>query len=166
MNEKWKWKSLSHVWLFVTLWTIQSMEFSRPWSGSFSRGSSRPRNRTQVSWIESRFFINWAIRKAPFPWIVGSYFFSKESRTCKPHLNIQTVVQKVLFFFFFKSIKVDFIIYLYFFIWLHQVLVAAFGIFPWAGSVVAKRRLSCIWELSSSTRGGNPCHRGQILNTG
>ena len=32
---KWKWKSLSHVWLFATLWTIQSMEFSRPehWSG-------------------------------------------------------------------------------------------------------------------------------------
>ena len=35
--SKWseKWKSLSCVWLFVTLWTIQSMEFSRPeyWSG-------------------------------------------------------------------------------------------------------------------------------------
>ena len=31
----WKWKSLSHVWLFVTPWTIQSMEFSRSeyWSG-------------------------------------------------------------------------------------------------------------------------------------
>ena len=28
-------KSLSHVWLFATSWTIQSMEFSRPeyWSG-------------------------------------------------------------------------------------------------------------------------------------
>ena len=25
-----KWKSLTHVWLFVTPWTIQSMEFSRP----------------------------------------------------------------------------------------------------------------------------------------
>ena len=32
---KWKWKSLSHVWLFATPRTIQSMEFSRPeyWSG-------------------------------------------------------------------------------------------------------------------------------------
>jgi len=31
----WKWKSLSRVQLFVTPWTIQSMEFSRPeyWSG-------------------------------------------------------------------------------------------------------------------------------------
>ena len=27
---KWKWKPLSHVQLFVTPWTIQSMEFSRP----------------------------------------------------------------------------------------------------------------------------------------
>ena len=26
----WKWKSLSHVWLFVTPWTIQSLEFYRP----------------------------------------------------------------------------------------------------------------------------------------
>ena len=33
---KWvKWKLLSPIWLFVTLWTIQPMEFSRPeyWSG-------------------------------------------------------------------------------------------------------------------------------------
>ena len=33
-----KWKLHSHVWLFVTPWTIQSMEFSWPeyWSGSLS----------------------------------------------------------------------------------------------------------------------------------
>ena len=32
---KWKKKLLSHVWLFATPWTIQSLEFSRPeyWSG-------------------------------------------------------------------------------------------------------------------------------------
>ena len=29
-QKVWKWKSFSHVWLFVTPWTIQSMEFSRP----------------------------------------------------------------------------------------------------------------------------------------
>ena len=36
--RKEKWKLLSHVWLFATLWTVQSMEISRPeqWSGSFS----------------------------------------------------------------------------------------------------------------------------------
>ena len=35
-NRHWKWKSLRGVQLFVTWWTIQSMEFSRPeyWSGS------------------------------------------------------------------------------------------------------------------------------------
>ena len=34
-RSKWKWKSLYRVWLFVTPWTTQSMEFSRPeyWSG-------------------------------------------------------------------------------------------------------------------------------------
>ena len=40
------WKSLSHVQLFVSPWTIQSMEFSRPedWSGqTFPRGS-KPRS--------------------------------------------------------------------------------------------------------------------------
>ena len=33
--SQWKWKSLSHVQLSATPWTIQSMEFSRPeyWSG-------------------------------------------------------------------------------------------------------------------------------------
>ena len=32
---KWKWRSLSRVWLFATPLTVQSMEFSRPeyWSG-------------------------------------------------------------------------------------------------------------------------------------
>ena len=31
----WKWKCFSRVWLFVTPWTIESVEFSRPeyWSG-------------------------------------------------------------------------------------------------------------------------------------
>ena len=35
LHRKWKWKSLSHVQLFATPWTKQSMEFSRPeyWSG-------------------------------------------------------------------------------------------------------------------------------------
>ena len=35
LHQKWKWKSLSHVWLFATPWTTQSVGFSRPeyWSG-------------------------------------------------------------------------------------------------------------------------------------
>ena len=63
---KMKVKSLSRVQLFATPWTVayqepQSMGFSRQeyWSGltiSFSRGSSRPRDRTQVSCIVGRRF--------------------------------------------------------------------------------------------------------------
>ena len=64
---KWKWKSLSHVQLFATPWMILSMEFSRPeWSGVAVpfRGSSQPRDRTQVSCIAGRFFTNWPSREA------------------------------------------------------------------------------------------------------
>ena len=51
-----KWKLLSRVLLFATPQTIQFMEFSRLeyWSGeafSFSKGSSQPRDWTQLSCI-------------------------------------------------------------------------------------------------------------------
>ena len=42
---KWKWNSLSRVRLFVTPWTVQSMEFSRP-AFPFPSRSSPPRNCT------------------------------------------------------------------------------------------------------------------------
>ena len=77
----WKWKSLSRVQFFATPWTIQSMEFSRPeyWSGypfpilewvafPFSRGSSQPRDQTQVSCIAGGFFSSWAAREAQEYW--------------------------------------------------------------------------------------------------
>ena len=56
-----KWKLLSHVWIFATPWTIWSMEFSRPeyWNGlavPFPRGSSQPRDWTQVSCTVGGFF--------------------------------------------------------------------------------------------------------------
>ena len=60
-------KSLSRVRLFATPWTIQSMEFSRPgyWSAfPFCRGSSQPRDQSQVSHIAGGFFTIWATRKA------------------------------------------------------------------------------------------------------
>ena len=65
--ENWKSKSPSHVWLFATSWIIQSMEFSRPeyWSWvdfPFFRGSSQPRDWTQISHIAGRFFTSWAAR--------------------------------------------------------------------------------------------------------
>ena len=34
LRSVWKWMSLSHVWLFATPWTVQSMEFSRSEYGS------------------------------------------------------------------------------------------------------------------------------------
>ena len=79
MKGPWKrkWKSLSHVQLFETLWTVAcqaslSMKFSRPWHLSlewiampFSRGSAQPRDWTQVSCIMGGFFTLWATREGP-----------------------------------------------------------------------------------------------------
>ena len=66
-----KWKSLSRVRLFAIPWTVQPMEFSRlpewllEWGAfPFSRGSSQPRERTQVSRIAERFFTSWTTREA------------------------------------------------------------------------------------------------------
>jgi len=59
---KWRWKSLSHVQLFVTPWTIQSLELE--WVAfPFSRDSSQPRNQTGVSCTTGGFFTNWATRE-------------------------------------------------------------------------------------------------------
>ena len=68
-----KLKSLSCVWHFVTPWTIQSMEFSRPeyWSGQLfpSPGaSSQPRDRTRISCIIGRFLTSWVTREAQEYW--------------------------------------------------------------------------------------------------
>ena len=71
LTMKMKVKSLSHVRLFATPWTVAyqappSMGFSRQeyWSGwvtiSFSRGSSLPRDWTRVSRIGGRHFNLWA----------------------------------------------------------------------------------------------------------
>ena len=60
-------ESLSHIQLFVTPWTIQSMEFSRPelleWVAFPFRGSSQPRDWTQVSHIADGFFTSWTTRE-------------------------------------------------------------------------------------------------------
>ena len=60
----WKWKFLSHVQFFATQWTVPlSMEVNRilEWVAiPFSRGSSQPRDRTQVSYTVDRFFTIWA----------------------------------------------------------------------------------------------------------
>ena len=56
------------VQLFVTPWAIQSMGFSRPEAFPFSRGSSQPRDWTQVSLIAGGFFTSWATREAQEDW--------------------------------------------------------------------------------------------------
>ena len=62
----WKWKSLSSVRLFATPWTIvHGILQARilEWVAfPFSRGSSEPRDRTQVSRTAGRFFTSWATR--------------------------------------------------------------------------------------------------------
>ena len=68
-REACKWKSLGCVWLYGTLWTIQSMEFPRlqylEWVAfPFSRGYSQPRDWTQVSCIAGGFFISWVTRES------------------------------------------------------------------------------------------------------
>ena len=64
-----KWKSLSHVQLFVTPldYPVHGILQARilEWVAvPFSRGSSQPRDRTQVSHIAGGFFISWATREA------------------------------------------------------------------------------------------------------
>ena len=51
----WKWKSLRHVLLFATLWTIQSMEFSRQeyWSGKQNKNKNKKR---MLEWVAFPFF--------------------------------------------------------------------------------------------------------------
>ena len=66
----WKWKSLSHVQIFATHGLYS------PWNSLgqntgvfvFSRGSSQPRDQTQVSHIASGFFTSWATKEAQESW--------------------------------------------------------------------------------------------------
>jgi len=61
-------KSLSHVWLFVTPWTVvHGILQARilEWVAfPFSRGSSLPQDQIQVSRIAGRFFTTWATKEA------------------------------------------------------------------------------------------------------
>ena len=60
----WKWKLLSHVWLFMD-YTVHGILQARilEWVAfPFSRGSPQPRDQTQVSCIAGGFFTSWATR--------------------------------------------------------------------------------------------------------
>ena len=86
-------KSLSHVRLFATPWTVAhqappSMEFSRQeyWSGvPFpSRGSSRPGDWTRVSRIAGRRFTIWATRESQECFSTGQIWWNliQTRRSC------------------------------------------------------------------------------------
>ena len=68
LEAAWKWKSLSHVWLYDPMaYTVHGILQVRilEWVAlPFSRGSSQPRDRTQVSHVAGRFFTNWATMEA------------------------------------------------------------------------------------------------------
>ena len=77
----WKWKLLSHVWFFVTPWTIQVHGILRArlleWVGfPFFRGSFQPRDQTQVSPIAGRLLTSWTTREAQtiYVWICSFIF--------------------------------------------------------------------------------------------
>ena len=84
---KWNWKWLSRVRLFVTAWTTQSMEFSRPeyWSGildiPFSWGSCHSRDWTRVFCIAGGFFTSWATREAIYIYIEREREREREQQT-------------------------------------------------------------------------------------
>ena len=62
----WKWKSLSRIRLFATPWTVyRILQASILPFPSRTRGSSRPRDWTQVPYIARGFFTSWATRGSP-----------------------------------------------------------------------------------------------------
>ena len=135
--KKRKWKWLSCVRLFVTPWTIESMEFSRPeyWSGlafPFSRGSSQPRDRTQVSCIAGGFFTSWATREAQWYWIPLTFAYLK---ILSPQIWILTLLGKVflgrvvLFFFSLLSL------------WIYHATLF------WLAKFLPKRKLIVTWKF-------------------
>ena len=70
--EKWKWKLLSHVWLFETNGcTVHGILQARilEWVAfPFSRGSTQLRDWTQFSHTAGEFFTSWATREAQQYW--------------------------------------------------------------------------------------------------
>ena len=68
-SSKWKWKSLSCVRLCDPMdYTVRGILQARilEWVAvPFSKGSSQPRDQTQVFRVAGGFFTNWAMREAP-----------------------------------------------------------------------------------------------------
>ena len=114
-NAEVKWsevKSLSRVQLFATPWTVAyqappSMGFF--WARvlewvviSFSRGSSQPRDRTQISCSVGRFFTIWATREVPRLTVLHCFSAWKPSNSsslsCYPKITLSCELNFSLFF--------------------------------------------------------------------
>ena len=99
-----------NVWLSATTWTVThqaplSMGFSRQeyWSGlaiPFSRGSSWPRNRTQVSCTAGRFFTVWATREAPVNSVARAKSWGYKAKST--FLKCRAVPSRLVSAFLFK----------------------------------------------------------------
>ena len=92
---KWKWKSLSLIQLFASPGTIYN-----PWNSPgqntgvavlFSRGSSQPRDQTQVFCIAGRFFTSWSHQGSPriLEWV--AYPFSSGLPTQESNLHCRQI---------------------------------------------------------------------------
>ena len=70
-NKAWKWKSLNPVQLFGFHGLVHGIVQARilDWVAFlFSRGSSQPRDQTQLSCIAGGFFTSWGTREAQEYW--------------------------------------------------------------------------------------------------
>ena len=63
-HTHWKWKSFSRVWLFDTVHGIFQTRILEWVAVPFSRGSSPPKDQTQVSHVAGGFFTSWATRES------------------------------------------------------------------------------------------------------
>ena len=104
--EKWKWKSVSRIRLFVTHelynpWILQARTLE--WVAlPFSRGSSQPRDRTQVSHIAGGFFTNWAMWEAQATWKGLSL---EEVTVFKQHLRAFADASSAILAFWWKPLS-------------------------------------------------------------
>ena len=110
-------QSLSHVWLFVTLWTTNiPTRFLWPWDSPdkntewvampFSMASSRPRDWTCTSYIGRQILYHWVTREAQSEY--GLLLWTHKS--CKNKWNSQLYVFQIEVFltylgFHFKKMK-------------------------------------------------------------
>ena len=88
LNVWWKWKLLSHIQFFVTplVYGILQTRILEQIPLPFSRGSSQPRDRTQIFCIAGGFFTSWATREALNVWFNSVQFSHSVVSDCLwPH---------------------------------------------------------------------------------